>query len=443
VLATKSFPDSLVFAMRADLKRLVAAVLLILTLLLVFRPVTRHDTLTAGSPLPRGKAEPQLVSGWDIGVLLAPDGSLWAWGGTESFLTEIFGKRTISPLPQRVGTNSDWRRVAANTSYMAALKFDGSLWVGGKWPGVADSNTSFATPRRLGGNSDWSEISIGTTHGVALNRDGSLWTWGRNHYGQLGTGTTNDATAPVRIGEDHWQQIATSSFNSFALRSDGTLWGWGLDLTSQRQSHDWSPRQIDPATNWIAISASSFCILALKANGSLWIGGQNARSAAPNYVTNATAAVRRIGADSDWQEIYCGEKHVFGRKRDGSWWVFGKNDDGQFGVGGSGDISSPRRLPYEFEPWAMAVGFERGTTLVLLKDGTLWTCGLRLGEPKRSSRLDGLKSIANSLSICLPGHPVVLPIRQFQMDTVWQELWSLPPEVLRALPEQGTQDLPK
>jgi hypothetical protein len=84
----------------------------------------------------------------------------------------------------------------------------------------------------------------------------------------------------------------------------------------------------------------------------------------------------------------------------------------------------------------MALNKGRSTTLVLLRDGTLWTCGIRLGAAQPSSRFNGLKIAANRLLQHLPGHPF-LAVRQFETDTVPRKLWTLPPEVIRSLGESN------
>ena len=278
--------------MRRRVRPSIVAALLILVALLGFT-LSRHDEpFSVGPLLPSAKVKPQLVSAWDIGVLLAPDGSLWAWGGTEHRFAGLFGITSRSAIPQQIGIDRDWRKIAATASHMLAIKADGSLWAWGNWPGLPPQEAipSSAVARRIGSEMDWQEINIGATHCMALKRDGSLWTWGRNLYGQLGLPTSNSAANPVRVGDERWHAIAAGAFNSYALKHDGTLWGWGLDpLGAKGSNNDFSPRLIDASTNWVAISASSYCLIALKADGSLWFRGQNARWMARDFLTNATS----------------------------------------------------------------------------------------------------------------------------------------------------------
>src|SRR5262249_405716 len=42
-------------------------------------------------------------------------------------------------------------------------------------------------------------IASGQSHTLALDSNGTVWTWGKNTYGQLGTGDTANRTTPVPI----------------------------------------------------------------------------------------------------------------------------------------------------------------------------------------------------------------------------------------------------
>src|SRR5688500_17675917 len=68
------------------------------------------------------KVTPQLQTSYYSAFLLAPDGSLWTWGESASFVT------TPTSVPQQVGRGTDWKRIAHRFSLAAALRADGSLW---------------------------------------------------------------------------------------------------------------------------------------------------------------------------------------------------------------------------------------------------------------------------------------------------------------------------
>lgn len=75
--------------------------------------------LIIGLVICEAAVKPQLVSTMDGALMIAPDGSLWAWGGTHRSDATWFGDRKVSEIPQQVGTDHDWYKVAAG--FMTAL----------------------------------------------------------------------------------------------------------------------------------------------------------------------------------------------------------------------------------------------------------------------------------------------------------------------------------
>ncbi len=112
--------------MRKWLTRCALAASLVGVVLLV---VSQYDPpgIWMGKPLPPGKVKPQFANAWFAGVLLAPDGSLWAWGWSAFRNTTLFPQADSSQVPQRIGSDSDWTQVAAGMENTLALKNDGSL----------------------------------------------------------------------------------------------------------------------------------------------------------------------------------------------------------------------------------------------------------------------------------------------------------------------------
>jgi len=72
----------------------------ILFLVFAMRPT---PLLEVWQPLPAGKVTPQLTCNGDAAVLLAPDGSLWTWGGAHEALTNLLPQPALSQYPRRIG----------------------------------------------------------------------------------------------------------------------------------------------------------------------------------------------------------------------------------------------------------------------------------------------------------------------------------------------------
>jgi trimeric autotransporter adhesin len=411
----------------------VVVALILNVLLLVLVRQFHAPLISVGKPLPPGQVQPQLFNDGDTAVLLCPDGSLWAWG---FMMPAVFPQADISNalFPLRIGSDSEWKQIGFGCVNLVALKNDGSLWVSGWNPPGDNGHGGITTgknfPTRVGTETNWSRICAGRGYSLALKSDGSLWAWGKNSTGQLGDGTTNDIYTPTMIGTNrNWRTIAAGAVTSAAIKTDGTIWSWGWIEAKTSKYYTISnilvPTQIEPGTNWVAISACEFTLVALRADGTLWGSGLGGI-----YGTEGSfdPEFTEISRDRDWAEIHAGSGALFARKKDGNWWVFGTNYDGQLGLGPNiKEVAAPRRLPFSFEGWAFSPGF--GTTLLLAKDGKLWTWGQRLGIDKSGVPPPYQQFLAN---IAKRFPPLRFLIKS-DIDQTPHLLWELPPEVRRSL----------
>ncbi len=379
---------------------------------------------SVGPSLPTGEVKPQLVSGDDEALLLAPDGSLWGWGGTKLQQMGLVGKAAVARIPRRLGLETDWRQVAlVPYQGVLALKTDGSLWQG-------SLSNRFATPARIGTSTNWICVSCGRAHCLALQRDGTLWGWGRNDEGELGDGTTKSQPRPARIGQDtDWKAVSATASTSFCLKRDGTIWGWGLVTLARRPDHargGFSPRLIDPGTNWVSISAGDPSLVALKSDGTLW-----RRDLVPGRKWGAD--FMQIGRDVEWQDGQAKNAGFFdflANRRVGDQRDLGLDDYVASGTGGFLHVPSLQRLLFAFEPWAFSSGY--GNSLLLASDGTLLSWGIRLGAPRPSPRVLGVKKGVNDFLQWFRCRPL-FDLAPFQIDPTPYRLWDLPVEVRRSL----------
>ena len=98
------------------------------------------------------------------------------------------------------------------------------------------AGSSFAVPvvTSPGGPrfADAIEVSVGAESTCAIKKGGTLWCWGRNNYGQLGTGDNKDSAIPVQVSNLAGQEITsiyTSGPRACASTRDGYVWCWGYN----------------------------------------------------------------------------------------------------------------------------------------------------------------------------------------------------------------------
>jgi alpha-tubulin suppressor-like RCC1 family protein len=422
--------------MKKWLTRCALAAALIGIVLLVVVSQSHPPGIWMGKPLPPGKVRPQLVNAGFYDMLLAPDGSLWAWGGlfNRGVPASLSLKDSFSRIPQRVGSDSNWRQVACCQSGPVALKNDGSLWIWG-------FKQSGPNPTRIGTETNWSQICVDWNgHNLWLKTDGSIWTWDPAGHLMSGSSTnTNGPPVPRMIGSDRdWRMIATGGKSNFALKSNGTLWEW--EIEEGAGSNPLKPRQVTPNTNWQAISASyASTFLALKTDGTIWTTTSNLANVASGLVPDLTRELTQVGPDTDWTEFYAGRGCFYARKKDGSWWASGWNVDAQLGwpTKKIKVVVLPQRLPFDFDAWAISEPMSH--TIMLGKDGKLWSWGVRLGIRGSGGAWKKFEALVAPAVKRFPSLGFLIK-SNILIDRTPHLLWELPPEVRRSLGSEPKSD---
>ena len=193
-------------------------------------------------------------------------------------------------------------------------------------------------------------VSAGGSHSLALGSNGRVYGWGRNGFGQLGDGTTEDRVEPVEAlrGELPEGVVATAVSagweHSLALGSDGRLYGWGRNGFGQVGDgsgvNRTSARRVTgpEGLRFSGVAAGRFHSLGLGEDGRGWAWGRNGsgqlgdgtteEQAAPVEVARGAmeAGVVFVGMSAGWQ-------HSVGLGSDGRAYAWGGNGSGQLGDG--------------------------------------------------------------------------------------------------------------
>ncbi|MEP5763993.1 MAG: Ig-like domain-containing protein [Halieaceae bacterium] len=281
-----------------------------------------------------------LSAGYNHGLGLKQDGTLWSWG-KGAYKALGHGNNLDVGAPLQVGTDQDWKQVIAKQDYSLALKADGSLW------GWGYGSTNY--PRVVGTDKGWRWVAASSFHVMALKDDGSLWTWGDGTYGALGHGNTASTTALVKLGTDQdWAWISAGMRHSAAIKSDGSLWTWGWGYAGRlghgNSTQQNAPLQVGTDTDWAWVSAGADHTLALKTDGSLWSWGMGTRGRLGHGDTVNQLSPMRVGAEVDWVWVSAGAQESFAMKADGTLWSWGYGLYGHLGQGDALEYHIPTQV---------------------------------------------------------------------------------------------------
>lgn len=142
---------------------------------------------------------------------------------------------------------------------------------------------------------EYSLVGAGGDHSAAIDANGALWTWGRNDFGQLGNGTTEESLVPVKVMEDV-VSVDCGGANTAAIKSDGSLWMWGPNgggqLGDGTTEDSYVPIKV--MDDVVAVSCGGGHTAAIKTDGTLWTWGSNKYGQLGNGTTESSLTPIKI-----------------------------------------------------------------------------------------------------------------------------------------------------
>ncbi len=292
---------------------------------------------------------------------------------------------SASSIEVNATTHERSGQIAAGGNHTLYLREDGLLlaWGYNAYGQLGDGSTENRTmPVRINESKLWTGVAAGYNYSAAIDQIFALWSWGSNNGGQLGDDSTTQRNTPVRIGNDAWSWIAPAKYSrpyTMGLKSDGTLWGWGLNSAGQlgdgTTTQRTSPGPSGTDNDWVTVAAGGTHTVAIKYDGSLWAWGSNTLGQLGDGTTTSQTAPVQITRHTDyvWVSVSAGASHSVGLRSDGTLWAWGSNYYGQLGDGTTTNQNVPVQVGTDTTWFAVAAGVSH--TIALKSDGTLWAWG--------------------------------------------------------------------
>ena len=221
-----------------------------------------------------------IYCGYRNTFLLKKDGTLWGCGLNDYGQLGLGDNTNRTTFIQITTNTNDIKSVYCGSAYTLILKKDSTLWgCGTNISGRLGSGSSLTFKQII---NDVKLVTCGDEHALILKNDGTLWSTGSNRHGQLGinsiTGTTTYTQITTNV--DNIKSIYCGKYYNIILKNDDTLWGCGRNDYGQLGLGDTNNRKtFTQITTNVDDIKEIYCgesyVLILKNDNTLWGCGNN------------------------------------------------------------------------------------------------------------------------------------------------------------------------
>ena len=242
-------------------------------------------------------------------------------------------------------------------------------------------------------NKIFTDLIVGNWHNLAITSKKKVYAWGKNKYGQLGLGHTNNLALPTSIlplsdplNPKNVRCMAAGKSHSAVIAEDGDVYTWGRGWDGQL-GHDvvteieLEPRIVPHMENRAsaAVSCGTSHTVVVTDNGNVWAWGDNkcGQLGIGNLISTATPAPLITLDEQEVTHVACGAEHTVVVTIANEVYGFGNGVYDQLGLGTLGIFPKPHRIPgLTAVPRIQSVACGRNSTAVIGGDDTCYLLGL-------------------------------------------------------------------
>ena len=170
-------------------------------------------------------------------LALLENGDVYAFGGRSGGVLGLgYDTPQYVTTPTRIPFPDKARDVAANMQHSLVVLDNGDVYSFGHSGdgklGILDppGRTTFDTPQKVEGLGPAKTVATGVLHSLVLLENGDLYTFGRNYYGELGLGDTEDRSFPTKVEAlSGVAEVVDVTYGAFSLvqLENGDLYNFG------------------------------------------------------------------------------------------------------------------------------------------------------------------------------------------------------------------------
>ncbi len=344
-----------------------------------YRLIATSGTLTSSTsdafdvavPMP---AATQVAAGGIWACALTSAGS-YCWGhdgGGELGINDSISRAT--PYPVLTG-GATYSQVTAGYNETCAVTAAGAAycWGHNRYGGAGDGTSGMKrfVPTPVSGSHVFTKLSDGYETGCGVTLSGAIYCWGHNDAGQIGNGTTNDATVPDSVhAPATFASVSAGWSYACALSTLGAPSCWGSNTRGNLGDGTLTDRSTPVSVTggpyvFSAITTGDHQTCALRASdGAAFCWGSNSNGQLGDGTMTDRRAPVAVSGGKFFSAITAGSTHTCGiEKTTRLAYCWGWNMYGQLGDGTTTDRSTPTAV-------------SGGHAFVSLSGGDIQTCGV-------------------------------------------------------------------
>ena len=196
--------------------------------------------------MPAGVTATTVAAGWDQSLALTSTGALYAWGYNNIGQLGIgTTKNSKVPVLVHMPAGVTVTGIAAGQFFCLALSSTGKVYAWGfngfgQLGNGSTNNASLPQLVPLPAGVTATAVGAGDNHSLVVTSTGAIYAFGKNNFGQLGNGTTNNSLSPVLVklptgvkataaaagGVSPTAKVPGEDY-SIALTGSGQVYAWG------------------------------------------------------------------------------------------------------------------------------------------------------------------------------------------------------------------------
>jgi Alpha-tubulin suppressor and related RCC1 domain-containing proteins len=325
----------------------------------------RATGLATAPLVPLPAAHGRIASGFSHNCVIAITGSVWCWGNGGSRQLGINALTNHNQPVEVQGLPGPAVMLGLGGSHSCAVLENGQLWCWGANAygqlGFGDLIQHFVPEQVTAITDPVVHVDGGENHTCAVTQQGDVYCWGRNHYGQLGDGTTILRSSPVLVGGlGRVVSVGAGVTHSCALLRNTRVFCWGRntygELGDGTTANSLVPVGVVNGRNatMVVLGLSHSCLL--RNNGTVRCWGRNSfGQLGDGTTTDRLTPVRAAAAGRDVVDIDATSTSTCAVRWQGRVRCWGRNPAGELGDGTQIDRPSGATTLLPGQSWAWSV----------------------------------------------------------------------------------------